>query len=97
MTGPKALLSLFKTMTIYEGPEGAVVTLSEPPISEQNLYAADLFSNGMPIYPSTWSDTGNMFYYIFCTYLISMNNYCYHDCLCNIYYHYFNLYSFSNL
>ena len=23
--------------------------------------------------------------YIFCTYLTSMNNYCYHDCLCNIY------------
>ena len=43
----------------------------------------------MPIYPSTWSYTGNPFYYIFCTYLISMNNYCYHDCLCNIYYHYF--------
>ena len=53
--------------------------------------------NGMPIYPSTWSDTGNQFYYIFCTYLISMNNYCYHDFLCNIYYHYFNLYSFSYL
>ena len=39
----------------------------------------------MPIYPSTWSNTGNQFYYIFCTYLISMNNYGYHDCLCNIY------------
>ena len=35
--------------------------------------------------------------YIFYTYLISMNNYCYHDCLCYIYYHYFNLYSFSYL
>ena len=34
MKGPKALLSLFKTMTIYEGPEGAAVTLSGPPISE---------------------------------------------------------------
>ena len=34
MKGPKALLSLFKTMTIYEGPEGAVVILSGPPISE---------------------------------------------------------------
>ena len=51
----------------------------------QNLYAVDLFPNGMPIYPSTWSNTGNQFYYILCTYLISMNNYCYHDCLCNIY------------
>ena len=57
--------------------------------TEQNLYVADLFPIGMPIYPSTWSDTGNPFYYIFYTYLISMNNYCYHDCLCNIYYHYF--------
>ena len=25
MKGPKALLSLFKTMTIYEGPEGAAI------------------------------------------------------------------------
>ena len=57
--------------------------------TEHNLYAAYLFPTGMPIYPSTWSDIGNPFYYIFCTYLISMNNYCYHDCLCNIYYHYF--------
>ena len=36
-------------------------------------------------------------YHIFCTYFISMNNYCYHDRLCNIYYHYFNLYLFSYL
>ena len=35
MKGPKALLSLFKTMTIYEGPEGVVVTLSRPPISNR--------------------------------------------------------------
>ena len=57
--------------------------------TEQNLHAVDLLPTGMPIYPSTWSDTGNPFYYIFCTYLISMNNYCYHDCVCNIYDHYF--------
>ena len=42
---------------------------------------------GVTIYPSTWSDTGNQSYYILCTYFISMNNYCYHDCLCNIYYY----------
>ena len=29
--GLKALLSLYETMTIYKGPEGAVVTLSGPP------------------------------------------------------------------
>ena len=35
-----------------------------------------IFPTGMPIYPSTWSDTGNQFYYIFCTYFISMIHYC---------------------
>ena len=67
MKGPKALLSLYETMTIYEGPEGTVVTFrghrdqnriylidrDGALISEQNLYAADLFSNGMQIYPTT--------------------------------------------
>ena len=104
------LLSLYETMTIYKGPEGAVIIVQDndhllrarkrygdPFGATDIINAANLFSNGIPIYPSTWSDTGNPFYYILCTYLISMNNYCYHDCLCNIYYHYFNLYSFSYL
>ena len=29
MKGPKAVLSLFETMTIYEGPEGAVIIVRD--------------------------------------------------------------------
>ena len=63
------------------------------------LYMFHTYNSHRHMQPYTFLSYHSSFkvIYIFYTYLISINNYCYHDCLCNIYYYYFNLYSFSYL